>query len=101
MCLGPRWYRATKCVRACERAECPNTESPSSILAAQRHWLGIPQVSSSCALARGHLYVQVFVANIPHDAKETELRDLFSRCGTITHITMGRDRYTGKFSYVQ
>jgi hypothetical protein len=43
--------------------------------------------------------MQVFVGNIPLDAKEGELRDLFQRCGTVKNIAMAKDKKTNKFKY--
>lgn len=33
------------------------------------------------------------------DAKESEVRDLFQRCGKIKSLSLGKDKKTGKFRY--
>jgi len=39
---------------------------------------------------------KVYVANLPEQATETELRTLFSKAGSVISVRMVRDRQTGQ-----
>jgi RNA recognition motif-containing protein len=40
--------------------------------------------------------VRLFVGNLPYDAKEAELRELFAPVGQLSYVTFPMDRETGK-----
>ncbi len=39
---------------------------------------------------------KVYVANLPYQATEPEIKDLFSRAGSVTSVKIVRDRQTGQ-----
>lgn len=47
---------------------------------------------------------KLYVGNLPYEAGEDELRDLFSRAGAVESVTVMRDRATGRargFAFVE
>ena len=47
---------------------------------------------------------KLYVGNLPYEASEDELRDLFSRAGSVESVTVMRDRSTGRargFAFVE
>jgi RNA recognition motif-containing protein len=47
-------------------------------------------------LKGGNINRKVYVANLPEQATETELRALFSKAGSVISVKMVRDRQTGQ-----
>ncbi len=39
---------------------------------------------------------KVYVANLPHQATETEIKELFSKAGSVVSVKIVRDRQTGQ-----
>jgi RNA recognition motif-containing protein len=48
------------------------------------------------SLQGGNMNRKVYVANLPEQATETELRALFSKAGSVTSVKIVRDRQTGQ-----
>jgi RNA recognition motif-containing protein len=48
------------------------------------------------SLQGGNMNRKVYVANLPEQATETELRALFSKAGSVISVRMVRDRQTGQ-----
>ena len=47
---------------------------------------------------------KIYIGNLPYDATEEELRDMFSSCGAIKEIAFIKDRYTQQckgFSFIE
>jgi cleavage stimulation factor subunit 2 len=53
----------------------------------------LQQISS---LKGGNMNRKVYVANLPEQATETELRALFSKAGNVISVKMVHDRQTGQ-----
>jgi RNA recognition motif-containing protein len=47
---------------------------------------------------------RLFVGNLPYDSDETEIKELFSKAGQVTHLSIPIDRETGKrrgFAFIE
>ena len=47
-------------------------------------------------LKGGHINRKVYVANLPPQARETEIKDLFSKAGNVMSVKIVQDRQTGQ-----